>query len=430
MNLEKCTKLQRLVSSITFCDFSKNNDQLVGGDTSICIWDVKTGMIVKKLQDDNIDIVSVAFNQDGSKIVFSSKDDTVGIWDVVLNTVRILTPNSDESSVDFSPDGTKIVSGSWDDVVCIWDVESGMLIRTLHGHNGAVSSVAFSPDGTKIVSGSYDNTVCIWDVISGTLISTLQGHDNYVLTVAFSPDGTKVVSGSKDKKVCVWDIVSGTLVSTFKGHTSRVNSVAFSPNGINIVSSSFESVCVWETNSGKIKKQINVHNRPIKVKFNKYGPQIYVVDETQSICSYSYYVQTDEEFTQNMAAVYLSKPYRGSDKVIPEADAAAEVLGHPIIGTHIMNYAYGNKNRAPDFQRHVEPFFHIDEIDPLKNSGFRFNKLEIPKEALPSDFIFHPDNKDKDEIGGGKKSKKTRKYKKNKSKGKHKKNKSKRKYKK
>ena len=94
-----------------------------------------------------------------------------------------------------------------------------------------------------------------------------------------------------------------------------------------------------------------------------------------------------------------------------------------------MNYAYGDKNRGQDFQRHVEPFFHIDQKDPLKNSGFRFNKLEIPKEALPSDSIFHPDNKDKDEINGGKKIKKTRKYKKNKSKRKHKKNKSKRKYK-
>jgi hypothetical protein len=142
---------------------------------------------------------------------------------------------------------------------------------------------------------------------------------------------------------------------------------------------------------------------------------------------------------QNMAAVYLSKDYRNPNNVNPNADAASRAIRMPVISSEIMNYAHGTKDRDPKFQKYTNQFRHYDEDG--RSLGFRFDKLEdsIPKEGLPSDSIFHPDNKnnkDKDnkdkeeEIDGGKKFKKTRKYKKNKSKNKSKKNKSKKKYKK
>jgi WD40 repeat protein len=66
------------------------------------------------------------------------------------------------NSVAYSPDGSKIISSSNDDTVKIWDANTGQCLKTLEGHIETVNSVAFSPDGTKIISGSDDKTVKIW----------------------------------------------------------------------------------------------------------------------------------------------------------------------------------------------------------------------------------------------------------------------------
>ena len=60
----------------------------------------------------------------------------------------------DVNSVSFSPDGTKVASGSDDKTVKLWDVTSGECLQTLEGHSDCVNSVSFSPDGTKVASGS------------------------------------------------------------------------------------------------------------------------------------------------------------------------------------------------------------------------------------------------------------------------------------
>jgi hypothetical protein len=64
--------------------------------------------------------------------------------------------NGAVSCIAFSCDGTRIVTSSYDNTVRVWDAQSGREIASLEGHSNMVTSVAFSPDGTKIASGSYD----------------------------------------------------------------------------------------------------------------------------------------------------------------------------------------------------------------------------------------------------------------------------------
>ncbi len=67
------------------------------------------------------------------------------------------------TKVCFSADGKKIISSSLDKSIKIWNAYTGDNIKTLQGHAYYVNSVCYSLDGKRIVSGSYDNTIKIWD---------------------------------------------------------------------------------------------------------------------------------------------------------------------------------------------------------------------------------------------------------------------------
>jgi WD40 repeat protein len=113
---------------------------------------------------------------------------------------NILNGHSDVvHSVAFSQDGRRVVSGSFDKTVRIWNVETGEEERKLEGHSHWVYSVAFSQDGRRVVSGSFDKTVRIWNVETGEEERKLEGYASQVKSVAFSQNGKHLVSESIDK---------------------------------------------------------------------------------------------------------------------------------------------------------------------------------------------------------------------------------------
>jgi WD40 repeat protein len=79
-------------------------------------------------------------------------------------------------SVAFAQDGSRVVSGSYDKTVRIWNVTTGEVEAELKGHTDSVMSVAFAQDGSRVVSGSDDKTVRIWNVTTGEVEAELKGH--------------------------------------------------------------------------------------------------------------------------------------------------------------------------------------------------------------------------------------------------------------
>jgi WD40 repeat protein len=67
----------------------------------------------------------------------------------------------------------------------------------------------------------------------GNLLRTLTGHNSRVRAVAIDPDGKTAVSGSYNT-LKVWDLQTGKEISTFIGD-SPINCCAVSPDGLTIV---------------------------------------------------------------------------------------------------------------------------------------------------------------------------------------------------
>jgi WD40 repeat protein len=55
-------------------------------------------------------------------------------------------------SVIFSPEGNRIMTSSSDDTVRMWDTQSGQLLFTLTGQTNRGNPAVFSPDGKRIVT--------------------------------------------------------------------------------------------------------------------------------------------------------------------------------------------------------------------------------------------------------------------------------------
>jgi WD40 repeat protein len=143
---------------------------------------VTTGKVEAELKGHTYRVTSVAFSQDGSRVVSGSADKTVRIWNVMTDNSQLIFA----SNIPL-PDGSRVKRTALGKFRRIWNVTTGKVEAELKGHTNLVMSVAFSQDGRRVISGSRDRTVRIWNVATGEVEAELKGHTDSVNYVAFSP---------------------------------------------------------------------------------------------------------------------------------------------------------------------------------------------------------------------------------------------------
>jgi WD40 repeat protein/serine/threonine protein kinase len=124
-----------------------------------------------------------------------------------LNTVR-QWPHGHRgwlTSVAFSPDSRRVLTTSADQIVRVWDAATGTHLHDLVGHGKPVFCAAYSPDGKRIASGGRDDSVRIWDAETFEPVARLGGHEDYIYSLAWRADSQQLVSGSGDHTLRIWD---------------------------------------------------------------------------------------------------------------------------------------------------------------------------------------------------------------------------------
>ena len=225
-----------------------------GGDHTISIWNVATGVEVTRIQVRRW-IRDFAISPDGKQLAWI--DDTtvhlsdIGPWIRDSYFAPILGSGD---SVTFSPDGVRIaiggghLSGTW-----IWDVRAKKVIASLELPN--CENIEFSPDGrfVLVTSTTPDNSLHVWHIESKTQLLNLRTHDFSPSCAVYTPDGERIITSGKDDEIRVWDAATQDVVTVLPGRRSSVHSVAAGPQGRRIVAACPDAIRVWDARTGDLQ---------------------------------------------------------------------------------------------------------------------------------------------------------------------------------
>jgi len=210
------------------------------------IWNLATGIEVRKCVGHTGMVNAVAFTRDNRRIISAGSDQTVRVWNLATGReVFCLRGHEAEiNAVCVSADGQYVLSAAGDNwgsqlhdpTLRLWSLTDGSQVRIFKGHSGAVYGCAMTPDGKLAASASWDGTIRIWNVATGEQIRCF-GDGSDFNTVAIHPNGRWLVSGSgfTDGKVLLWDLTTGEQLRSFDCDTV-VRGVDFSPDGMLVAS--------------------------------------------------------------------------------------------------------------------------------------------------------------------------------------------------
>ena len=233
-------------------------------DTTVKLWNVKIGKVIKTLGKHIRAVYSIAFDPNGKYLVSAGADETINVWDLknLLHLFSLTGHLGSIYGVAVSPDGSLIASGGVDGTVRLWDIETGKPKGILKGHSQAVYAIKFDRSGQVLASASEDKTIKLWDLKTGIIKASLDGHEAPVLSISFSPISDILASGGDDGMIKLWDTTSSICNATLEEHTAEVLSVCFSPDGKTLVSSSEDKkIMIWNVNERKLVRSITDHHQ-------------------------------------------------------------------------------------------------------------------------------------------------------------------------
>ncbi len=231
-----------------------------------CVFATSTSIrLLNTIEAGDDQFLSSTFDPDGKSIVVGSNRGTATVWDAQLRKV-IGTPlrlSTGIISIAFSQDRSRIITSTIDGKIQIWDKQTDQLTAVQDkdrlaalismkpgtfllksNDNSAptaarpveVQCVAFSPDGKMIATTSLESSRRLSVRIVDTNDAVLEmGTLAAIESMAFSPDSSHLVIGLDDGQVQIIELKGDRKITTLGNHELGVNSASYSPDGNRIV---------------------------------------------------------------------------------------------------------------------------------------------------------------------------------------------------
>ncbi|KAJ8591160.1 hypothetical protein M405DRAFT_880653 [Rhizopogon salebrosus TDB-379] len=208
------------------------------------LWDSKDGVVLKKMEGYDSDVLAIAVSRDGKLIGSGDKKGNLTAWhgDTGKSLTGAIKGHSHQiCSLDFSPDGSVLATGSLDYTTKLWSTKTWQVHGKTIICGGSVSCIRYSPSGELLAIATPSN-IEIWD--PHTSFSKFKAAIN-CYSLAWTPDGTRLLSGGTT--IREWDTSSWQQVGDpWSGHTSTIFAIAVNSAGTLVASTSHDKhVLLW-----------------------------------------------------------------------------------------------------------------------------------------------------------------------------------------
>lgn len=254
-------------------------------DTTVRVWNAKTGKQLHALQTHADWVRTVAFSPDGNTLVSGSDDCSIQISSPKTGKQFLKLPTRHGAqSVAFAPDGRSIAASSdIGSLIQLWSVESGQLLQSLTGGRGKARQVVFAPDGQTLIGAGWN--VSVWNLKTGLLIHQLGGRS---MAVCVASNGDLIVAGLCNGEMPVWNAQTGALMQVLSGHHGIVTGIAFQRRGSALASVGDDAVVrVWSMETGEAVRMLPCHSvaNGVTISANDKVLAVALLNSTVYLCS-------------------------------------------------------------------------------------------------------------------------------------------------
>lgn len=237
---------------------------LVGGGWAN-VYD-SAGTFVKTIDIDGAYFYRALFTPDSRHLVFTSGKNVYVAPTTDFVPTRTLSGHTfDVRGLALSADGRRILTSSGDNTLRLWDYTSGATLRVFRSSR-IINGLALSADGQYVLANYDDGTVVTYAVEAMTPQSARQVHEWNVNSVAWSPDGQYLLTSANEgggAKVVLSDVEFGHPAFSLPAAddplpvASNINNVVFTPDGKGIVTAdNLGRVRLWYAATGSPNRVI------------------------------------------------------------------------------------------------------------------------------------------------------------------------------
>jgi WD40 repeat protein/serine/threonine protein kinase len=201
-----------------------------GVDRSVAVWDVATGLKLRRQPTPTEVVRDLALAADGSVMV-TLGERSATVRDAATGQVRkrLSLPAGSDLGMALAPDGRTVVTGGTAEEATLWDLATGQLRRRFSGLRSGTSVLAFSPDGRTLAAGGHGWVVTLWDAGTGAERITLNGHAGGARSISFSANGRSLGVLQDARCFTLWDLGECKVFS--QGLAEGVRTAALAPDG-------------------------------------------------------------------------------------------------------------------------------------------------------------------------------------------------------
>ncbi len=238
---------------------------------------------------------TTAFTPDGSKLLFSTDEHKILLWDLHTNTLSktLLDVPTDGSAtypdIAVAPDNSSMAAVV-NQTLYVWR-SNGELVFSIPAYQSTFKAgLTYNPDGSLLAAFSQDRSgISVYQTSDGTLVH--QFPLDYIWDIAFSPDGRMLAGFSSYNyiyDIAVWDIQSEEkLVEFVPGNLA--DSIVFSPDSSLLLVTGSPNVEVeddhskiaeiYETHTWAHLDDLRAFGLPGKIRFNQDGSKFFLTSD-------------------------------------------------------------------------------------------------------------------------------------------------------